>query len=61
MNWFKFPKYVCKGIDKINRYFFWNNNYDNTIAHKHKLHNLAWDKICRPKCEGDLDFEVLRI
>lgn len=54
MNWFKFPKYVPKEIGKVNRDFFWDNNTDHNNNDKHKLHNFAWDKIRRPKCESGL-------
>lgn len=36
MNLFKFPKYIFKETDKINKDFFWKDNY-NTSNYKHKL------------------------
>lgn len=54
MNWLKFLKYICKEIDKVSRGFLWNDNCESTNMNRHKLHYLAWDKICRPKCEGGL-------
>lgn len=41
INWFKFPKYISKEIDKVNRDFFWSNYADNSKYENHKLHTLA--------------------
>lgn len=43
MNWFKFPKYIYKNIDKVNRNFFWNINYEDITTDKHKLHTIVED------------------
>lgn len=49
----KIPIYITKDLDNINRNFFWNNNMGPNNPHG-ALSLISWDKICRPKCEGDL-------
>lgn len=51
---FKILKNICKETDSLNRKFFWKDNCDHSDDN-HGLHTFAWDKICRPKCEGGLD------
>lgn len=66
MSWFKFFKYICNDIDKINTKFFWNNNkMDELHSNRHSIKSIACDRICRPKCESCLgvrkmeDFNVV--
>lgn len=53
MNWFKIAKYICRGIDGINRNFFWEDNYGNN-GNQYWLQNIASDNISSPKCNGGL-------
>lgn len=61
MNWSKFDKYIYKDIGKVIKDFCWNNNCENITGDKHKLHTIAWDKICKSKCEGDLGLRSTKI
>lgn len=41
MNFFKFSKFVASEIDKINRDFIWDTNFDLSNENKYELHTLA--------------------
>lgn len=45
----KFPAYICKEIDKLNRNFLWGDT-DN----KKKVYLVKWDTVCQPKSVGGL-------
>lgn len=43
MNWSRFPKWICKDIDSINRNLFWKDNC-NSLTNNKELYTIAWDK-----------------
>lgn len=45
---------VCDEAEKIYREFIWG-----TTANQRKIHLISWDKTCRLKSNGDLDFKSL--
>lgn len=40
-------------INTVNSNFFWKINFDNNDDHS-PIQSLAWDMICRSKCERGL-------
>lgn len=55
MSRFKLSKYICKDIDRESMNFFWNDNKQDNICEQNQfILSIAWDIICRPKCEADL-------
>lgn len=50
------PSHLCEKLDKINRDFLWGSS-----AEKRKLHLLGWSKIIRPKDDGGLDIQAVRL
>ena len=51
MHLFLFPKSICKGISFDIANFWWGNSDD-----KNKTHWLSWEKLCRNKDEGGMNF-----
>lgn len=51
MRVFCLPSFVVKDIDKLCRQFLWGDKED-----KRKMHNIAWNSICRPRKIGGLGF-----
>lgn len=54
MSGIKMSNYIAKELDIANRKFFWTNNL-NYAQNISGTSSVAWNKICRPKCEGGLD------
>ena len=46
---FKVPETVCNKMDALSRAFLWG--HDPTDR---KMHMVSWEKICKPKRDGDL-------
>ena len=44
----KFPSYICKEIDKLNRNFLWGDTVNK------KVHLVNWNTVCQPKVIGGL-------
>ena len=58
-NMFLMPKAVESQLEKIRRRFFWGHKEDNG-SNRNKMHLIAWDKICRPKCAGGVGLMKIR-
>lgn len=55
MNRFKICKYIYNKIACSNINFFWYNNIDRDYTKgPSSIHIIAFKKIRRPKCEGDI-------
>ena len=46
------PTHLCDKLDKINRDFLWGLSNE-----KRRMHLVGWEKIIRPKDEGDLGIQ----
>lgn len=51
----RLPRFVCDGIDDINRTFLWEDSMG-----ERKLHTVKWDLIYRPKSHGGLGIRKMR-
>ncbi|XP_059633867.1 uncharacterized protein LOC132276453 [Cornus florida] len=57
--WFQafiLPKKVLEQINQLLRSFFWSG-----VDLKHKGTKVAWQAVCRPKCNGELGFPDLEL
>ena len=55
MGCFKLPKSLCKDIESLIRKLWWGYK-----GEARKIHWIAWDKLCLPKCQGSLGFRDIK-
>ena len=53
---FKLPKSLCKDIESLIRKFWWGYKREGR-----KTHWVAWNNLCKPKCQGELGFKYIEI
>jgi hypothetical protein len=56
LSFFEIPKGVQKRLDLFRSYFFWQSD-----GHNKKYRLTQWNIICRPKDQGGLGAEVLKL
>jgi hypothetical protein len=56
MGVFKFPAGVTDELAKIIRDFWWGDE-----ENKRKMHWMSWEKITRPKSQGGMGLQDLRV
>lgn len=55
MSCFKIPEAVCDDITSLLSNFWWSNNSGNW-----GMKWVSWQKMCKPKNQGGLDFRDLK-
>ncbi|PRQ56718.1 putative RNA-directed DNA polymerase [Rosa chinensis] len=56
MSCFEVPRYLCDEMHRVIAQFWWGDEGD-----ARKIHWIAWEKLCYPKCQGGLGFRNMHI